>query len=131
MVNDPTYPANPYTMCPRLRLRLRSEQISPGKYSGSANVALNCTLWYYRRQVVGEAHQVMLLQDLETIITPLFGVWRPAPMTNTVSGGLYTVRSANSTIHDEMRHEFDDPNLRVSVASIALTIEGSVMVQNS
>ena len=71
---EPVYPSNPRTACPRLDLYLDEELPEPWT-SGQAKIAATFTAWYKRRHLIGltppEAHQAALVDDVE-IIEKLF-----------------------------------------------------------
>lgn len=118
---EPFYPVNPYTDCPSLRLRMFVQDVGPGKNAGRSEANAEYSLWYKRLQVPGQAHQALLIADLETILNLIMGRWRPANMQavpDQAFFGLYPKQPP--VIHDELHHEFDDPRLRVSVAEIPL-----------
>lgn len=125
---EPAYPTDPRGDCPSLELRMRTEEVSPGNTYGRSHAGATFTLWYKRRQTPGQDHQQLLVQDVEAIINVLLGRWRPAGMVAVAGQSFYGVYPKDPPIvHDELRHEFDDPALRVSVAEIPLVAQSDAI----
>ena len=123
MRSEPVYPANPRTDCPLLRLRLYTADLAPGTVKQSTDVTVQASLYYYRRQTAGQAHQTLLLSALETIAELFTGDWRPSGIEALPGIALYSVVPRQMVIHDEMPHPLgDDPAMRVSVGELVLAI---------
>ena len=122
---EPVYPNNPYTDCPRLDLYMDSEFPEPWP-SGLAKVTASYTVWYKRRHLIGvsENHQTALDLDVESIIEIFQPAgWLPVEIATVAPKvyGVYLNRPVQ--YHEDLHHEFDDPAMRVSVAEIPLMIE--------
>lgn len=127
-MEEPQYPANPYTMCPRLRLQLVEISETPGPPAGGmVHGARYAGSWfYYRRQIPGQPHQRLLHIDVKKIRDPyLRGQFQPANLQ--VEGlNIHSITLNPTTILTELRHKWDDPALRVSVAQISFVVEGEI-----
>ncbi len=124
-----SYPPNPYLLCPSLQLRLYTSEVSPGPpVAGTAhNATYRFSLWYYRRQTRGQSHQELLIQDLETIANP-WTIDRLFPAQFSAITGFKPLRATSPgyTVYSEIRHEFDHPNLRISVGEVQVVLEGRI-----
>lgn len=115
----PRYPANPTEYCDRLVLRAYTDDVTWRPNRGLSD-AYRASLWYYRRQTPGQVHQVRLAEGLRIITTAIRACANPTPVAQA-AGDWATVQQV--VIHDELRHELDDPRLRVSVGEILLAIQ--------
>lgn len=114
---DPIYPADPVTTCPRIVLRLLTEDnvALPGQ---GVDFDFAMSLYYYRLQVPGQQHQRLLIAEVERIKEPLLGRYTPEPVK--MAGADY-LAPIQTTYHGELRHpRIDDPARRVSVAEIVI-----------
>lgn len=118
MAPGPVYPIDPSADCPRLELRAYVEEIDAA-VARSTRTLLKFGWWYYRLQTPGQAHQKLLRADLETIVNLFFGNFNPLQLE--LAGANFT-RPAQTVIHDDLRHAFDDPTLAVSVGEILMEI---------
>ncbi len=116
--NEPVYPSNPLADCPMLTVRMYQDDVGAGRTAGASKADAVYSLWVKLRQTPGQDHHQILVGVMETIINTLMGNWRPAQLAGTY--GAYP--ASPQTIHEDLRHEFDDPSLRVSVGEIALRI---------
>jgi hypothetical protein len=131
-MSDPvtSYPTNPYRQCPRMLLRYYTAEFMPGPPRGGTVQGTNYTysIIYQRRQTPGEEHQELLVNESE-LIANFFSEnsWQPY-LLQAVPG--YDLISAvpQITYHPELRHEFDDPNLRISVCEVVIKVEGRISV---
>ena len=128
-MNDPatSYPSNPYTMCPRLQLRMMTQDITPGPPQGgqAQDAVYKFSLFYQRRQTMGEPHQILLIDDLEIICNRLILFKMYPPEIEAVEGfSNFKSYPASFIVHNDLRHDFDDPNLRISVGEINYALEG-------
>ena len=126
-----SYPCNPYTQCPRLLLRYEEMSFIPMVGGGVQHqVEYQCSFFYYRRQIPGQSHQEILMNDLETIINCFTAT--PGLQVPTISGAipgfnLWKCFPGKETIHPDLKHEFDDPCLRISVAQINFLVQGKIV----
>ena len=126
---EPVYPTNPRTELPLLRLREYVEDVGPGMNIGQAKGDCTYSLWYYRLQVVSQAHQTLLITDLETILNVLMTGqnWRPTNLQSVGGQSFYQILPQRPVVHDELRHKFDDPSLRISVGEIPMRFNTNPM----
>jgi len=119
---EPVFPANPYTECPRLDVYLDEEQVAPLP-SNQNTTDCAVTMFYKRRHGTERDHQVAMAADVDTILSLFLSNWRPTEFDGHEGVKVYAcVLNSPARFHPDMRHEFDDPALRVSVAEIPLII---------
>ena len=122
-----SYPANPYLLCPRLRIRLLTQdlQMGPPRGGQAHDAQYKISLVYQRRHNILEDHQQLMIQDTETIFNSFTQFLVRVPNIEAVQGWenfkSYPLQIA---YHDDLEHEFGDPNMSVSVSEIVYTIEG-------
>lgn len=129
-----SYPSNPYTMCPRLMLRCDGESLSPGPPRGgmTQKVVYGYSLFYQERQnvIFGAPrvnHQLSCVSNGRKIISAFTEAsFKPAIIESTTGLQSWSVIPVQVEYPDELKHEFDDPNLRISVMSTQLKIEGYI-----
>lgn len=129
-----SYPSNPYTMCPRLMLRCDGESLSPGPPRGGMvqKVVYGYSLFYQERQnvVFGTPrvnHQLSCVSNGKNIISAFTEeAFHPALIESVTGLQSWSVVPVQVEYPDELKHEFDDPNLRISVMSAQLKIEGYI-----
>lgn len=124
MSPEPVYPANSRTDCPLIRLRHLTVDQPQGVPQNASLYDYTMSLYYYRRQTPGQAHQSLLIADLETIHNLFASVlWQPAGMVAVAGQSFYHVMPRQLVVHNELRHPLaDDPALRVSCGELVLTI---------
>jgi hypothetical protein len=125
-----SYPCNPYTMLPRLTLRFQDVLLTGMVGAGSReHLNATCSMFYMRRQNPGESHQELLMADWEAIANPFpEDKLTPYTLSGAIPGfSLEKCWGGGITIHSDLRHEFDDPSLRISVAQIEFKIEGKMV----
>lgn len=112
----PRYPVDPVAYCDRLVLRNYTAdneyETSRGtrmKYSGS--------LWLYKLQVPGQVHQVELASVVRVLTRTIQAAITPPPLQQA---GADYVLVRQGSFRDQLRHRFDEPRLRVSVAELLL-----------
>lgn len=126
-----SYPCNPYLQCPRLMWVTEMAQFAPRAASAGLihDFTLTGSLFYYRRQNVGEEHQELMDGDLDQIFSPfaqdkLMVSDLQAP---SIPGfELLKCFAAIITRHPDLYHEFEDPNLTISVGQINFEIAGRI-----
>lgn len=123
------YPTNPYLQCPRLMLRYEGISIQPGPPRGgtTAKVTYAYSLFYYKRQNVKEEHQQLFANDVESIVSVFTSeAFHPSLIEMVAGFQNWSLVPVQVSYHDEMKHDFDDPNLRISVAELSLRAEGYI-----
>lgn len=120
---EPIYPSSPVADCPRLHIRPSSQRMEPMPVTRTDMHHL-VSLWYYRRQTPGQNHPQLLIQDLDTITSSLVGTWTSAGL-EAATEAFYGAYIEVVEVHPELRHDFDDPRLRVSVGEIVLRLDTS------
>lgn len=120
---EPVYPSSPVADCPRLHIRAYRQRMTPMP-SLRTDMAQQVSLWYYRRQTPGQNHAQLLQQDLDTLSSVFTGEWDPAGL-DAATEAFYGAFVEEVVVHDELRHELDDPRLRVSVGEIVLRLDSS------
>lgn len=125
---EPLYPANPYIMCPRLRLQMVQVDEQPGPpAAGMVSGATYRGSWfYYRRQVPGEAHQDIIWQDLEYFRNPYLRETFTPSLIAVPGLVIYSCIPSPATANTVMRHSTNDPNLNVSVGQFDIVITGEI-----
>lgn len=121
---EPFYPIDPVSDCPSITLEIHTEDIKPqpGRGGMGSAITISGSIWLKRRQTAGQAHQTMMLTDMETVMNTLLGNWRPTEFINVAGQSNYGLTFQNPIIRDEMRHPFGEPRLTVSVAEIPFVI---------
>lgn len=120
MEPHPAYPANPISYCDRLVLRNYTNDLTyfPSRTSTSVYKA---SLFYYRLEVVGQNHQVKLLEGTRAISRTLMAAVTPTPLQQA---GAQCVRVTQGVLRDRLRHpRLDEPRLRVSVSELFLSAD--------
>ena len=110
----PRYPVDPLTYCDRLVLRNYTADVGYRTSRGSAFVYKG-SLFYYRLQVPGQNHQVVLTEAVRLLCKTLQAAITPTPVQQA---GADCIRIVQEVVRDQLRHAFDEPRLRVSVAEI-------------
>lgn len=119
---EPLYPSNAYADCPRLDLYLDEQQVGPWM-SGLSVTDAAYSLYYKRRHDGQGDYQRRLADDVDAILSLFLGHWQPVELSGHPGVKIYgAYPNAPTRYHDVMRHEFDDPALRVSVAEIPIII---------
>lgn len=130
--NQPSYPCNPRTECPRVQLRLFTHEDTYGDTLGCDGTIFRYTvsLWLQLRQTPGEDHQELLLAALDTLKNPLLAVEYDLGDEISVAGlvdlKVIDSDSVNTVVYDELNHPFGDPALRVSTGEINFPLTGQL-----
>lgn len=123
------YPTNPYLQCPRLMLRYEGSSLSPGPPQGGQahDVTYAYSLFYYRRQTPGQEHQQLVCIDVESIVSCFtLEAFHPSLVESLPGWQSYSLVPVQVSYHDEMKHDFDDQKLRVSIAEISVKATGRI-----
>lgn len=124
-----SYPCNPYIQCPRLWWVTETANFQ-GRACSGGNVfdtIITGSLFYWRRQVLGENHHEILINDLDSIATPFTrDKLMPAPISAPSIPGFFLEKCLPgvNTYHSDLHHRFNDPDLVVSVGQINFEIHG-------
>lgn len=128
---EPVYVMDPTTDLPRIKVRFNNVKSDLGTQIGLR--ALNCmyeySIFYYKKQVVGQEHQQLLLQDIE-LIAKVFSndpnAWRPSDFVAVGGGDNYqqiqTVMPTAIVQYPELHHNIDYAGIRISTAEIRIAI---------
>ena len=129
--SDPSsaYPPNPYTMCPMIAIRGYAGTMKPygvvGGYIGE--VSYTFSVFYYKRQTLGIKSEPNIIQDMEVLWNIFSNDLMDPTRFPAVAGCQYIrVYPANVSIHSELQHEFEDPNLKVSVGELQIVFEARI-----
>ena len=132
MRDNPSYPANPRTACPRgfIRLDQAGHTAAPdGATLGCATAGFvyQFSLWLQYRQTPGQQHQRLLALGIDVIHTAILR----EDLDLSAALDLYPVYEVEvellqSTVFTEMDHEWGDPALRVSVAQTSFLLSGTL-----
>lgn len=114
----PRYPANPVTQLPAIFVRAYKSDVEALTNQG-ARWTQSVSIWYYRKQTPGQAHQDLLMSDLKTIHELILSNYNPTALSAV---GAEFVQAVEVVVHDELEHPFGEPKLRVSVGEIVLQI---------
>lgn len=130
MRDEPSYPCDPRTELPRVRLRLVQSAHTEGDVMGcaSAGFIYQMEIWLQLRQTPGNEHQRLLVQGIDLIDTAL--IQENLNLTNALGiDELYIAKvepPATSVPFTEQDHPLGDPQLRVSSSSTTWTIAGFI-----
>lgn len=128
---EPQYPADPVTDCPILDLAMSSEPMTPAG-AGMTDAVWGGSLWLKLRQTPGQEHHTLIVQGQETVKNAILALTTPrsgalAAVTGISLAGAFIT---GSKIHPTLRHDFDDPRLRVSVAEINFGVKFKIINPN-
>ena len=125
---DLVYPANPRVDLPRIRLRVENCTISAAATQAGtvSDFQFQGSFWLQQRQTPGQNHQRLLMQGLKRISAPFLGRFQPAQILNIPHLQAWTTVPATTNVYDDLRHEWDDPTLRVSVGQVQVLLTGRV-----
>lgn len=119
MAPHPRYPVRPLAYCPRLVLRnmVASVERQPSRMT---RWSYTPSLWLYLSRVTGQNHQQQLMEKLLIVHDVILEQANHPPLQQA---GSDFVTSVQVVVHDELRHPFDEPRLRVSCGEILLSIQ--------
>lgn len=126
-----SYPSNPYLQCPRLVLRMLTQDLSPGPPQGGKihEATYKYTLFYHRQQSTGisKLEQENMVNDMEIISNAFTQFFIQVPDIEAVTGWQsFSNYPEQMVIHDEIRHKWKDPKMTVSVGEITYNVIGRI-----
>lgn len=119
MAPHPQTPANVFTDCPKLVLRLYRGNLL-GRPNRGVDFDWALSYWYYRRQVPGQAHQELLVPDVLLVEGLFLGNFGPELI---LAAGADYIAPVQTVWHDERNHKSREPRLRASCAEILLGVK--------
>jgi len=125
ILTEPMYIVNPNTL-PVIKVRFNNYSASPGP-SKRMECEYEFSIFYFRKQTVGQQHQELLIQDLEKIaevFTNNNDSWRPTELASidTDNQQLLTAFVSSIIMYPELHYDIDDPSIRISTGEIKLNI---------
>lgn len=129
LINEPGYIMDPWTELPQVKMQFVGMASQIGE-SARLDTVYEYSIFYFRKQTKGEAHQELLVADTDKLFEvfsnnpnlyqpvefALIGIGPPEQVQ------VQTVYPFEIKFHQELRHTIDYPNIRVSVSEIRVRI---------
>lgn len=125
-----SYPANPFLQCPRLLLRMFTQDLQPGPPQGGKahEATYKFSLFYFKQQFQGQSHQELLIPQMELISNAFTKFFIRVPQIEAVTGWQsFKSYPEQLVIHDDISHPLKDPNMNISIGEQTYNVVGRIV----